>query len=444
MTGADPRLRDDGLGWVTRAVFADPALDLRIGSLDCGGPSAVAYAVVPSVERARFLIPLASRRVRAATLSAYNALRPPKVRAARAALGVLVRLGVADLVRFPVLHVSVTPGTDAEQAVLPLYLSDVLGRGRLHAAIGVRPPDPNAKPTLQLFDDLGQPRGFAKIGWNDATRSLVRTEAAALRELMTGETGAVTAPGGRDGAAAGHPVTPRLAWAGDWGSQAITVIEPLPPGVRGLPADGPVRLADVLAVARRGGPAAIPRPLGDSPYAIRLARRSREVAGAEGDRIRSAVQALLARDGGTAMEFGHWHGDWVPWNLGTDHGRLVAWDWEHSAPDVPVGFDIAHYAFQTALILQKRGAAAAVDAVVAELGRHAAALRLPEHGRAVADAYVIEMWLRTATLAAGGAGWNAALHPALLDALDRRRVPAPRRSDHQSKVIPNRSANAAL
>jgi hypothetical protein len=198
------------------------------------------------------------------------------------------------------------------------------------------------------------------------------------------------------------------------------VIEPLPTHVQGVPADGPVRLADVLAVARRGGSGSAPRPLGSSRYANQLAHRSGEIPGADGGRIRAAVDALLARDGGTALEFGHWHGDWVPWNLGTDGGRLVAWDWEHSAPDVPVGFDVAHHAFQTTLILRRRGTAAAVEAAAHALGRYAADLRLPEGGRAVADAYLIEMWLRTATLAAGGAGWNAALHPALLDALDHR------------------------
>jgi hypothetical protein len=457
MIGDDPRQRDDGLGWVTRAVFPDARINLQIGAgaHNDAGASVVAYAVVPSVERARFLIPLASRRVRAATLSAYNALRPPKVRAARAALSVLVRLGIADLVRFPVLRVMVAPGVDTGQVILSEYLSGKLGGGRLHAAIGVRPPDPNAKPTLQLFDDLGRPRGYAKIGWNEATRGLVRAEAAALRDLSAA------------GLGPGHPLTPRLASAGDWGgggggqggadwadadwaSHAIAVIEPLPPRVRGLSADGPVRLADLLAVARRGGPASAPRPLGGAPYSIRLAHRAGEVPGEEGERIRSAVNALLVRHGGTGLEFGHWHGDWVPWNLGTDRGRLVAWDWEHSAPDVPVGFDLAHHAFQVALILQRRGTAAAVNAAADALARHASALGLSEQGRlAVADAYLIEMWLRTAKLASGGAGWNTALHPALLDALDHR-LPRHQSSTsqrllgHQSKVMPSRSTNAAL
>ena len=77
VTEADPRERQDGLGWVTRAIFGDPGVRVAVGD----DPAAtVRYAVIPSLDDARFLLPLASRRVTAASLLAYNALRPPKVR----------------------------------------------------------------------------------------------------------------------------------------------------------------------------------------------------------------------------------------------------------------------------------------------------------------------------------------------------------------------------
>ncbi len=70
----DPRARTDGLGWVTRAVFPDPAVRLGIGD---DATASVRFAVIPSLDNARFLLPLASRRVTAAAVLAYNALRPP-------------------------------------------------------------------------------------------------------------------------------------------------------------------------------------------------------------------------------------------------------------------------------------------------------------------------------------------------------------------------------
>ncbi|RQX14749.1 hypothetical protein DDE19_22115 [Micromonospora ureilytica] len=408
----DPRSRVDGLGWVSRAVFPDDRVGLTVDGAPPAGHQVVArYAVVPSVARARFLVPLGAPRAGAASLLAYNALRPPKVRALRAVLGGLARFGRVGLAPFPTLTVSVPAGVPAAELLLSERLSADLGDTPLLAAFGVRPPDPNGKPTLQLFSADGRPRGYAKIGWNDATRALVSAEAAALRALR-----AVVG-------VADHPTPPRLLTETSWAGQVVAVIEPLPPAVRGVPVDDPPRIAALLAVARRGGPAGTPRPLVDSTFLHRLADQAGRAAATEraGARAVAAVSALARRHGDTSVEFGHWHGDWVPWNLGWHAGRLVAWDWEHSGPDVPVGFDLAHDAFQRALVLRGEPADAAASAVDGYLSRHGERLGLDAaQRRLVADAYLVEMWLRTWRLADAGAGWNAALHPALLDVIEKR------------------------
>ncbi|MER7444379.1 hypothetical protein [Micromonospora avicenniae] len=406
----DPRSRGDGLGWVTRAVFGDERVALTVGAAPAGHRVAARYAVVPSLSRPRFLLPLGAPRATAAALLAYNALRPPRVRAVRAALGGLSRVGAAGPA-FPTLTVSVPAGSDAGELLLAERLAVDLAAGPLHAGCGVRPLDPNHKPTLALFTGDGRPQGYAKIGWNGATRALVSAEAAALRELaeLTG--------------VPDHPVTPRLLTEIEWAGQVVAVVEPLPPRVRGVPVNDPPRIAALLAVARRGRPASPSRPLAGSSFLDRLAAGAARAARADssGRRAVAAVAALARRHGGTALEFGHWHGDWVPWNLGRHAGELVAWDWEHSGPDVPLGFDLAHDAFQRALVLRGEPAAAAAGAVDTRLARYGDQLGLgAAQRRAVADAYLVEMWLRTFRLADAGAGWNTALHPALLDVIEKR------------------------
>jgi hypothetical protein len=391
---ADPRNSPDGLGWVTRAVFGDPGLRLTVGD---AGPSAVRYAVIPSVDNAKFLLPLASRRVTAASLLAYNALRPPKVRASRAAIGLLARAGALGVTRAPVLSVEGGP-------LLWQHLAELLGTDRLHAAIGIRPPDPHHKPTLQLFDDTGRPRGYAKIGWNDGTRAMVRAEAATLADLP---------PAGGD-----VPASPRLLLHTRWQGREIAIIEPMPRDVRRIRRPDVPRLAAMLAVARRGGPPAPRRPLGESTF---LATWRRRAAEAGEPTVDQAIDALVARDGDLAMEFGDWHGDWVPWNMARHRGGLLVWDWENRVPDVPIGFDLAHQAFQTALSTRSQPAASCAEAVDQALARHGAALGLDAAGqRFVADAYLVELWLRTFELSRGGAGWNPKLHPALLHVLTGR------------------------
>ncbi|MFV2011093.1 MULTISPECIES: hypothetical protein [unclassified Micromonospora] len=432
MTGTDPRRRDDGLGWVTRAVFPDERVRLTLlpagasqPALDPADRLLARYAVVPSPARARFLLPLGPRRVTAASVWAYNALRPLRVRLPRALLGLAARTGVLQVTRPAVLTVSAGPGS-AGQLTLVDDLAAHSGGARWYAAIGVRPPDPNHKPTVQLFDAAGRPRGYAKIGWNDATRELVRAEAAAL---------AAVAPVAGVGE---YPMVPRLLAAGEWSGQAVTVVEPLPADVRGVGVGEPPQVAAVLAVARRGGAPAAPRPLAGSAFLDRLRRSAAAAAGDSdgtaadaaaagaldplaGRRLAAAVERLAERFEQVRVEFGHWHGDWVPWNLGRYAGRLVAWDWEHSGPDVPVGFDLAHDAFQRKLVLDGAPAASAAAAVDAQLHRLAPALGVDaERRRLIVQSYLIEMWLRTWRLAAGGAGWNPALHPALLDVIEQR------------------------
>ncbi|GID97974.1 hypothetical protein ACFQFC_32220 [Amorphoplanes digitatis] len=390
VTEADPRERQDGLGWVTRAIFGDPGVRVAVGD----DPAAtVRYAVIPSLDDARFLLPLASRKVTAASLLAYNALRPPKVRAGRAAVGLLARAGALGLTRAPILSVY----ADAPGLLLAGFLAAELGEPELHAAIGIRPPDPHHKPTLQLFDGGGRPRGYAKIGWNDGTRAMVRAEAATLADLPVGN---------------GFPPAPKLMLHTRWNGREIAVIAPMPRRVRRIRRPGTPRLAAMLAVARRGGPPAPPRPARDL-VAGWLGR-------AEGGDPR--IHAVIGRlDPDLELEFGDWHGDWVPWNMARHGRRLLVWDWENSAPGVPVGFDLAHQAFQTALSTHGRPAAECATAVDEALRRHGPALGLDAtRQRFVADAYLVELWLRTYELSGGGAGWNPKLHPALLDVLDRR------------------------
>ncbi|WP_412747103.1 hypothetical protein [Krasilnikovia sp. MM14-A1004] len=409
----DPRGRTDGLGWVSRAVFGDPRLRLSVGA-DAG--AAVAYAVVPSLDRARFLLPLAGRRVTAASVLAYNALRPPRVRASRTAVGLLARVGALALAGAPVLSVHVPAGVEPADVLLCAHLARLLGAPGLHAAIGIRPPDPHHKPTLQLFDDAGRPRGYAKIGWNDGTRAMVRAEAATLADLPP--------PGGE------LPVVPGLVLHTRWRDQEVAVVAPMPRRVRRLRDSGNPRVAAMLAVARRGGPATAPRALRDSPLLDDWRRRA---AGADAVTdpaamsIDAAIDAIEARDGDLACEFGDWHGDWVPWNMARHRGRLYVWDWENRGTGVPVGFDLAHQAFQTALSLRGRPAPDCADAADAALHRHGPALGLDAaRQRLVVDAYLVELWLRTYELSGGGAGWNPRLHPALLHVLAARL--GPRRS----------------
>ncbi|GAA3200679.1 hypothetical protein [Actinocorallia longicatena] len=350
------------------------------------------YAVVPRLRSAQFLVPLASRRAAAASLLRYNALRAPKTRAVRAVLGQGFRLGLGGL--FDRIAVCVPSGGSA---TLVEHLAGALGRGPLCFGVGVRPLDPNSKPTLQLFTLDGVPVGYAKIGWNDATRALVANEAESIGALPALPSAHV----------------PGVLYHGAWNGRLITVTAPLPPAVRGhraLDVPPPRELTDTFS-----GPP-VRSALAASDFWKRLRAETSDPPGGQpgddGDRtvveaLRAALDRIEAAHGHREIGFGRWHGDWVPWNLGVHRGTVQIWDWEHSSAQAPLGLDLLHWRFQVALVSRGLPLADAVTAV----------RRSSAEDSLLGDLYLLEMFVRTWRLRRGGGGWNPAIHPAQLAVL---------------------------
>jgi hypothetical protein len=161
-------------------------------------------------------------------------------------------------------------------------------------------------------------------------------------------------------------------------------------------------------------------PLANSTYAARLHADIEGVGGCD-----EVVQVLghwltrLEREA-SPIEFGRMHGDWIPDNLGRSGSQLVAWDWEHSTDDAPVGFDLLHWHFHLAFV--KRGMRAAVgemEAATPQLGL----LDVPaESRRLIASLYLLDVFVRRMKLAHGGGGWNKRWYPGLLEVASTRDV----------------------
>jgi hypothetical protein len=379
------------------------------GTVPAGYRPVERFAVVPELRRPRFLVPLRSRRAAWASTARYNALRPAPVRLPRAVIGAGMRTGLAQ--RLPLDRLVVCVAGDTNPNALPrlllgAHLRDLLGGQEVAMGIGVGDAAPNRKPTLQLFALDGRGLGYAKLGWNELTRQLVGNEVRALRVL------ADHPPRGVD--------VPRLLACGPWNGLELAVTAPLPAGVRRHRPPGRVPPLEVTReIAGLHGTRAL--PLAASPYWARTHRLVAE-AGDGDDRLTAALQRyqghLEQRCGATVLTFGSWHGDWVPWNLAWQGGRLFAWDWEHSGEDAPLGFDLLHWHFQLAFVLERRSPS---DAMARCL--HQAVPELVKLGVAepaahdTAAVYLLELALRHARMHAMGAGWNPRLYPEILGVL---------------------------
>lgn len=418
------RIADD-LAWLVDLLWG-PAVDAGLvrvnadATVPAGHVEAERFAVVPSLARPRFLVPLASRRAAWASTSRYNALRPAGVRALRAVVGAGMRVGAGQWALRDRLVVSVPTGTAPgrlEELLVSHHLRELLGVPDLTMAVGVRAPHPNRKPTLQLLDAAGRMHAFAKVGWSPLTGELVRTDAAALRAC------AATPPPGLE--------VPEVLVDGRWRDLDLVVTSPLPGGVRRhRDAMRPPPAAVTAGLAATAGTRTL--PLAASPWWSSVRRRVEAAAGEAGDLanagaaeaaevtgvLKRAADRIEERHGGTPVTFGRWHGDWVPWNLAWDRDRLFAWDWEHAGDDAPLGFDLLHWHFQVAFVQRRRpveeAAARCGPLAAPDLGRLGVA---PAAAEALPELYLLEAYLRAQRMHAAGAGWNPRFHPAMLGVL---------------------------
>lgn len=284
------------------------------------------YAVVPSAARPRLLVPLRSRAAASAILHSTEAVGA-KARLRRKLLSVAFRTGLGPLAFRDRLVVDRAGGLDE-------HLAGMLGRKPL-MSIHIGPARANRKPVVQLLGRRGEALGYAKLGVDPLTRSLVDAEAAALDVLSTVDLGPVTVAG--------------VLHHGRWNDLALLVQTALP--VR-LPRAAPA----AAAAAERAAMLTVAGCLGTrrdryagSGYAKRLAA-SVDALGdrPEAARLRAVLDTVTLAD--PTVSFGCWHGDWNGGNSAAlADGRVLVWDWERFDADVPIGYDALHRQLQTAV-----------------------------------------------------------------------------------------------
>lgn len=365
------------------------------------------YVALPSAASARFVAPLDSRRAALGSVLSYNRMRVSSTQLGRLATAGVLALRAERLSGGTPIHVWV-PGhqeTDPHrQGRTPReHLTMVLGRPDLSVGFGVHALEANYKPTLQAFGDRGEPIAFVKVGWTTPTRRLVLNEARAVRAIE--EAPDVEGVG-----------VPQLLAETAWSGLDMTCLRPLPLGVRRHPGGSPVEGAVLARIT--GQPKTL--ALLTSPWWLRILADLRAVAedpGVEPAYV-AAVEAYAARlaTSARAVPMAAWHGDWVPWNLAVEGTKTHVFDLEHWSPAAPVGFDLVHWVFQSALVTQQRPAMAAVAAADA----HAAATRSGDTH--VVSLYLLELAVRTLRLRSEGGLWNDQLVPHLFDVVTARAV----------------------
>lgn len=402
---------EDTLGWACGLLFEGRGETRWLAGRARRSPGeriVEAYAVLPSRSAPRLLVPLPSRAVALAAMRSYSVSSSPRSRLGKALLvaGLSNRRARSLLARRGVRVAVGSQDAVAGSSALIHHLRQALGHPDLQMAVMLGPYRQNRKPVLQILSGDGSEIGYAKVGWNELTRQLVRDEAATLRRLELAAPVSFRAP--------------RLLHAGPWEGLEISVATALPhaPWHRLARADAPFSVA--AEIARLGGVSTA--RLAESHYWTGVGERvARLSASGAAVGIAEAARRLERRFGAMELAFGTWHGDLTPWNMAVTGEATYVWDWERSNSPVPLGFDLAHFAFQSAFRYGSRNARLAVEQSGPSTARLLDRLGAPAGSeQALWWLYQLELLVRYAEArAAGATDRESLLHQGLLDQFER-------------------------
>jgi hypothetical protein len=300
------------------------------------------FAVVPAKRRPRFLIPLGPRGAAAASLKIYNPQKP-LARLTKHLLGIGLRTGLAQ--RFlPTNRTCSTrdplPPDGLASRSLQEHLSDVLGEKSLSMAVSFGIPGPLRKPVLQLMNSRGKILGYAKVGWNEHTIELVRREEGVLARLR--------------GVRFSTATIPRVVHAGWWDGRYI-LVEDAPAGLT-KPSGHELshRHLEFLRELRTVNPKQS-RSVENGP-ANELTRRIAALR-ARGlhyypHLLEQALARCVERLVDVPISFGFKHGDFTPWNILDESGKLFILDWEYAEESALPGWDLFHFIVQTSVLVR--------------------------------------------------------------------------------------------
>jgi hypothetical protein len=304
----------DGLVGVNCGGWTDQALG------EAGFAHVSRFAVLPSIEKARWFVPLESPTLSAAGLAVHTPAR-------KSSLLKHMALRLATRMRLPIWYRDTVCVAQRRTPPLQAMLARLFPGVKLHLALTSGAPEPakNRKTSVAVLDGQGKLRAFLKVAGSPLSRRLLEHEASVLQAIGSDTSKARRAP--------------RLLFAGDVEGRYITVQTPL----HGKPvlADlNDAHLAFLRSLHTDENKFASETALvgGLLPRVESLEPPRPELAAM----LEHAMPVLEALTVPSTIV----HGDFVPWNLRGQGGEISAFDWEYAQIDGLPLMDQTHFIIQ--------------------------------------------------------------------------------------------------
>jgi hypothetical protein len=290
-----------------------------------GDPMRHRFAVLPSRQEPRYLLPLGDSRTTLESLRVYTPYALG-ARLRKSLLAQIVKTGWSGWAMHS-LHVG-------EPVGLTALVTNVTGERNPAFAMSLATPGKYRKLTIQVMRSGGETLGYIKLGLTTPAGERVRHEAGVLEDLS-----------------ALRPYVPRVLYAGEWQNNYMLFQSPLegrpgPAQLSGMHVEFLERLAAIRRVDKSG-----------LQVVEEVGARWKEVTWRcdwRWQQLGTATLAAARRElENVRVACGFWHGDFAPWNTRVQDGRLSVFDWESCGDGVPLGWDTFHFSVQVASLLKK-------------------------------------------------------------------------------------------
>jgi hypothetical protein len=276
------------------------------------------FAVLPSLENARWFISIDSPAVAAASFSVYSPARK-SAHLKKSIARLLARLGV----RFYRDQIAVAL---REPPPLETTLAGLFPGQSIRLALSAGAPEPaiNRKASGAVISPRGDVLAFVKIAGSDISRRILEHEAEMLQGLAERNSLSLS--------------TPRQLFAGEIDGRYTTVQSPLlgdVPAAKMTPAH-----QRFLASLRSG-------PTKSAAATAMVAGLPARIAGlASPLDLEAILDNILPTLDEMTVSSTIIHGDFAPWNLRSHRGQISAFDWEYGELDGLPLIDETHFTLQ--------------------------------------------------------------------------------------------------
>lgn len=290
-----------------------------------GGSMRHRFAVLPSLQAPRYLLPLGDSRT---TLEGFRVYTPYSVgaRFRKRLLALLAKTGWNGWAMHP-LYVG-------EPLGLKALVANVTAERNPAFALLLGTPGKYRKLTIQVMRGTGEILGYIKLGLTKPANERVRYEAVVLENL-----------------AELRPAVPRVLYAGEWQDSYLLFQAPL----EGRPGPSELSAVHVAFLEKLAALRPVQKPgkqvLDEvdkrwKDLTWRCDWRWQKLGAATLDAARRELET-------TSVPCGYSHGDFVPWNTRVVNGRMSVFDWESCEPGMPLGWDTFHFSLQVARMRKK-------------------------------------------------------------------------------------------